>query len=313
MAVAGVTRPGEQAGIPWWMQGGSQAGQPAPPQTNTGTVGGPGYNGAPIAATPTTYDVHGHPVTPAEFNASNTGAGFGLQQDQMQKELYGRLLSATNGLSGNGSASSYGSGSSYGSPSSYTPPAPPASLTTHATAAPFDAGPTAAQQTASDSATYAKVKDNAAHTATASLTGLNDALASRGMTGGGYEAGQIGGTLSREANTIGEGDRQYATQQYADASHRADVNTEAGVAQRGQDIGAATAQRGQDLGAYDSQLGASTAIHGIDTNAATARGGQQQNFALASDQLKQQKQLALTGMLSSAMRGLGPSNPSLLY
>lgn len=147
------------------------------------------------------------------------------------------------------------------------------------TAAPWQSitGPNQQQQDAQESATFGKVKDNAANTAQAAMRGLTDSLTARGMSGGGYEGGQIGGTLSRTANQIGEGERQWAGQRYADAEHRADVNTNAGLTARGQDLSSSTAERGQDVGAgvatRGQDIGASTAARGQDLSAAESNLG----------------------------------------
>lgn len=185
-------------------------------------------------------------------------------------------------------------------------------------------GPAQATADAEESATFGKVKDNAANTATAAQRGLTDSLAARGMTGGGYEGGQIGATLGREANTIGEGVRQWAGQRYTDANHRADVNTGAGIAARGQDIGAQTAERGQDIGATvtgrgqdlsaaEAGLNAGTQRYGIDQGNATTQRGQTLQAGTAANALAEQKRQSLQGMLMSAMGGLSRSNPSLIY
>lgn len=101
---------------------------------------------------------------------------------------------------------------------------------------------TSGTEAAARAATFARTKDNAATTASASLNGLTEALGSRGLTGGGYEAGQIGNTLAREANTIGEGDRQQAESENTRAADLADKDYAGKVAQRGQDLSAQNAQ-----------------------------------------------------------------------
>lgn len=137
----------------------------------------------------------------------------------------------------------------------------------------------------SDTAAFATAKDQAAGTASASMTGLQQALAGRGMGGAGYEAGQIGGTLGREANTIGAAGRAQAV---TDANLTAEgnlANLSAGVAQRGQDIGAkqsdaaralaaaeaaytgGIAQRGQDIGGAEAAAGFNVSQRGQDIGA----------------------------------------------
>lgn len=135
--------------------------------------------------------------------------------------------------------------------------------------------PTEGQEGAARAAIFARGRDTAAQTASASLTGLSDALSARGLTGGGYEAGQIGGTLAREANTIGEVSRQQSENELARAADVANRQYEGRIVQRGQDIGksesdasrelaaASTAfqggivQRGQNMSANDSAAGRS--------------------------------------------------------
>jgi hypothetical protein len=151
-------------------------------------------------------------------------------------------------------------------------------------AAPWEniTGPNQATQDAEESAVFGKVKDSAAGVASASLRGLGDELNARGMGGAGYEAGQIGGTLSREANTIGEGQRQWAGQRYQDANHRADINTQAGMMARGQDLNASTAERGQDVGLSEANLGSQTTQRGQDMSYNTANRGQDLDAAVAN-------------------------------
>lgn len=123
---------------------------------------------------------------------------------------------------------------------------------------------------AANSAAFATAKDQAARTAQASMRGLQGALSARGMGGAGYEAGQIGGTLAREANTIGEAGRAQAVNEANLRARAAEANLGAQVTQRGQTIGARESdaarrmaglesaysgdisQRGQDIGAKEA-------------------------------------------------------------
>lgn len=91
---------------------------------------------------------------------------------------------------------------------------------------------------ASDTASFANAKDQAGQTASASMLGLQQALAGRGMGGAGYEAGDIGRTLSTAANTIGAAGRAKAIEDANLTAQGNVANLNAGVAQRGQDIGA---------------------------------------------------------------------------
>ncbi len=140
----------------------------------------------------------------------------------------------------------------------------------------------------SDAAAFATAKDQAAKTAGASMTGLQQALAARGLGGAGYEAGQIGGTLSREANTIGEAGRAKAVEDANLTAQGNVANLSAGVAQRGQDISSkqsdaarrlaaeeaaysgGIAQRGQDIGAREAAFSGGIAQRGQDIGARDA-------------------------------------------
>jgi hypothetical protein len=313
----GVTKPTDSAGnaLPWYLSGDYGA----PPQpTGQGAVGGAAFTGTGDTGwgmkdpTPATYDQRGNRVTPQQMTAEAIGTRGSNAAFSQQQQIFDRLMSATNGLGGNGGGG--GGGASVGGTS--LPPrtvlpartdtmpnlgaAPaPISLSSYqpntskvadvnlapASTAPSwqsIAGASQAQQDANESATFGKVKDNAANTAKAALSGLTQSLAARGMGGAGYEAGQVGGTLSREANTIGEGERQWAGTQYADAQHRADVNTQAGIAARGQDLSAAGTARGQDLGALQGNQGAAVSTRGQDIGAAGTARGQDLNAAEAN-------------------------------
>lgn len=100
---------------------------------------------------------------------------------------------------------------------------------------------------AARSAAFARAKDNAANTADASMKALTEELGRRGMQGGGYEAGQIGNTLAREADQIGEAGREQAIQDANFATHAADENFQGAITQRGQDISAAQANAQRQL------------------------------------------------------------------
>lgn len=139
-------------------------------------------------------------------------------------------------------------------------------------------GPSSQQLAANNDSIYARAKDEAGSTARAALTGLQGELQARGMGGAGYEAGQIGGTLSREADTIGQVSRQNAQTQYDQALARAQQADSLNVTQRGQDIGALDSLYGIDVGAAVSQrgqdIGASTSKYGTDVGASIAARGQ---------------------------------------
>lgn len=211
-----------------------------------------------------------------------------------------RLGAALNGLKGSGGLDGFGS--MYGLSSSSGSTGPVGSSTSFPTvgygsaSAGSPSGGRVAPVTmntgaldAADSAAFGHAKDQAAQTASAAITGLSGELQRRGMGGAGYEGGQIGGTLSREANTIGEASRAEATNRAGVAQHVADENYTGGIAQRGQDIGSedakfsgGIAQRGQDIG----------------------RANAQDQLTLQSQQLAQQKQIALANLFSGSVNGL---------
>lgn len=120
--------------------------------------------------------------------------------------------------------------------------------------------------TAANTAAFATAKDQAANTAQASMTGLQSALSARGMGGAGYEAGQIGQTLSREANTIGAASRSQAQHEANLRAQQTIANLNAQVAQRGQTLGAKVAQRGQTIGADVTQRGQTIGAQEADAN-----------------------------------------------
>jgi len=188
---------------------------------------------------------------------------------------------------------------------------------------------------AADTAAFATAKDEAAQTAAASMRGLQGALASRGMGGAGYEAGQIGNTLAQESNTIGAAGRAQAEKDAELQAQAAIANLNAGVAERGQTIGAGesaadraagereaafsggVAERGQTLGSEEAaaNLSAQQAQNAY-TGAVTQRAQdiQQQETAaqLAEEQaaLKSNQSLAI---LRSVLGGGGPVSPAYVY
>lgn len=134
-----------------------------------------------------------------------------------------------------------------------------------------DAPPTATiapvDFTAANSAAFATAKDQAARTASASMTGLQQALSERGMGGAGYEAGQIGQTLSREANTIGEAGRAQAQHEADLKARAAETNLAAEVTQRGQTMSAQQAKAGRNAAARTTAYTGGIAQRGQDIGA----------------------------------------------
>ena len=134
---------------------------------------------------------------------------------------------------------------------------------------------------ASDNAAFANAKDQAGQTAQASMTGLQQALAARGMGGAGYEAGQIGNTLATAANQIGAAGR-------AQAIEDANLTAEGNVA----NLGAQVSQRGQDIGAQ--QGAASRALAGQEAAYSGDIAQRQQTLSAAEEDANRQAEAAST-------------------
>ena len=117
--------------------------------------------------------------------------------------------------------------------------------------------PTQAMNDATTAA-FAHAKDQAAQTATSSMNTLEGALAARGLQGGGYEAGQIGGTLATAANQIGAASRAEAQTNSELQQQAAEEQFQGQVTQRGQNIqsGLATNQ----LQAQEAESGAQVGL-----------------------------------------------------
>lgn len=241
----------------------------------------------------------------------NAGNGMGHMGGGLpgnyQSQILNGLLSSVNGSATPPAHTAGGVGgwSPYQSPghsgiNPYTPPqiSPIPEAVTHGTnaGAPqhptmpgqinFASGPSADQLKSNNDAVYARAKDDAGNTARAALTGLTGELQGRGMGGAGYEAGQIGSTVSRAANTIGEASRQNAQTQYDQALARANMQDQLNVTQRGQDISSLNSMYGNDIGAFTASrgqdLGASTAARGQDLSLASAKYGTDASSALTA-------------------------------
>jgi hypothetical protein len=148
---------------------------------------------------------------------------------------------------------------------------------------------------ASDNAAFATAKDQAARTAQASMTGLQQALAARGMGGAGYEAGQIGNTLATAANTIGEAGRTKAIE---DANLTAQGNLA--------NLGAQVTQRGQDIGAQQATAG--RALQGKEAAYSGGITQRQQDMAAQEEQANRQAEEAGTafqGGISQRAQDIG--------
>lgn len=150
---------------------------------------------------------------------------------------------------------------------------------------------------AARAAIFARSKDQAGQIGNSAMLGLQGALASRGMGGAGYEAGQIGQTLTNSANQLGEESRLQATNELEHAQHVADETYQGGISQRGQDIGIGTNNLNSELG-----------TNSLNANQATAYRGQ--NISRENSQL--QARLSAIGldyqsqqMIMNALLGLG--------
>ncbi len=145
---------------------------------------------------------------------------------------------------------------------------------------------TAPNTTAANSATFAAAKDQAGQTAQGSLTALRDALGSRGMLGGGVEAGATTDLVQKAAQGANDMTRQNAITDAGNAEQNALAGYSGNIAQRGQDI--------------TSSQNANTNALAYRAQDITQRG---QDISLQQAQVAQQQQ-ALQGLLSA----LGSTN-----
>lgn len=107
--------------------------------------------------------------------------------------------------------------------------------------APFLGGPSAAgtdtsggaEDLAAQDAAFGRAKDRVGAIGRAGLTGLREAMASRGILGSGIEAAGTGQVFGEAAGGLGEVARDQAIASYQEAGKRADRN----VTKRGQDMG----------------------------------------------------------------------------
>ena len=104
-------------------------------------------------------------------------------------------------------------------------------------------------------AAFARAKDQAGNIARSSLTGLQNAMASRGISGSGIELGQTGEVLGGAANQLGEVNREQLIQDLAQQQHVSDISYQGGIEQRGQDIQAEQARRAALMGLFNQQFG----------------------------------------------------------
>lgn len=153
-----------------------------------------------------------------------------------------------------------------------------------------------------NTAAFATAKDQAAQTADASMRGLSGALAARGLGGAGYEAGQIGNTLSREANTIGAAGRDEARNEAALSAQASGENLSAGVTQRGQDIGAQEAEANRESQARSEAYSGAITQREQDIQ-------QQESAAELAQQKAALKASQSLAILKSVLGGGAPQGP----
>lgn len=103
-------------------------------------------------------------------------------------------------------------------------------------------------------AAFARAKDQAANIARSALTGLQNVMASRGISGSGIELGRTGEILGAGASGLGDINREQLIQDLAAQQHMADVAYQGGIEQRGQDIQAQQAQRAALQGLFNQMF-----------------------------------------------------------
>ena len=111
------------------------------------------------------------------------------------------------------------------------------------------------QADAARAAAFARAKDQAGNIGRASLTGLQNAMAGRGISGSGIELGQMGEIVGGAGRELGEVNREQLIQDLAAAQHGADIQYTGGIEQRGQDIQAEAARRQALLGLFNQTFG----------------------------------------------------------
>ena len=111
------------------------------------------------------------------------------------------------------------------------------------------------QADAARAAAFARAKDQAGNISRASLTGLQNAMGARGISGSGIELGQMGEIIGGAGRELGEVNREQLIQDLAAAQHGADVQYTGGIEQRGQDIQAEQARRAALIGLFNQQFG----------------------------------------------------------
>lgn len=89
---------------------------------------------------------------------------------------------------------------------------------------------------AARAATFARAKDRAAQIARASLTGLQSAMAGRGISGSGIEAAGMGDIVGQAGGALGEINREQLIQDLARTGDVASTTYQGAIQQRAQDL-----------------------------------------------------------------------------
>jgi len=125
-------------------------------------------------------------------------------------------------------------------------------------------------------AAFARAKDQVGQTAAGAMAGLRSSLGGRGLLGSGGESRGAAAIINQGQGELGDVSRQQAIDDAARAQRTAEFNYSGGVAQRGQDIGAADTARAQDIAVRGQDLSADAArrARGLDARGQdlTARG-----------------------------------------
>jgi len=101
-------------------------------------------------------------------------------------------------------------------------------------------GPSGPSLEDAQAAAFARAKDTAGALARASLTALRESAASRGTLGAGFEGvSEAQNAIAPAMNTLGNLNASQLSDAYAAAQHRADMQQQGQIAQRGQNLGMA--------------------------------------------------------------------------
>ena len=108
---------------------------------------------------------------------------------------------------------------------------------------------------AARAAAFARAKDMAAKIAQSGVTGLRNAMASRGIGGSGIEVGGTGEILGNATNQLGNVSQEQLIQDLEQQRHESDISYQGNITQRGQDIQAEQARRAALMGLFNQQFG----------------------------------------------------------